>query len=55
MTRQQAIKAGQSLTQTEMNKIVEALFNCDQPNITNTGSPTYLEFKEDYLDRMFGK
>lgn len=55
MSRQQAIKAGQSLSQKEMQSLVEELFQCDTPNITVTGSPTYLEFKEDYLDKMFGR
>lgn len=55
MARQQAIKAGQSLSQKEMLVLVEELFACDTANVTPMGSPTYLEFKEDYLDRMFGK
>jgi len=55
MARQQAIKAGQVLSQKEMLVLVEELFACTSPNVTPTGSPTYLEFKEDYLDRMFGK
>jgi DNA mismatch repair protein MutL len=55
MSRQQAIKAGQSLSQKEMMALIEDLFGCSSPNITPTGSPTYLEFKEDYLDRMFGR
>jgi len=55
MARQQAIKAGQQLTQKEMTAIVEELFECKTANVTATGSPTYIEFKEDYLDRMFGR
>jgi DNA mismatch repair protein MutL len=55
MARQQAIKAGQALTQKEMHTLIEELFACTTPNITTNGTPTYLEFKEDYLDRMFGK
>ncbi len=55
MSRQQAIKAGQTLGQQEMQVLLEELFACTTPNITPTGSPTYLEFKEDYLDRMFGR
>ncbi len=55
MARQQAIKAGQTLSQKEMLVLVEELFAGTSPNVTPTGSPTYLEFKEDYLDRMFGK
>ena len=55
MARQQAIKSGQSLGQKEMLALIEDLFSCNSPNVTPTGSPTYLEFKEDYLDRMFGR
>ncbi len=55
MSRQQAIKAGQALGQHEMQTLIEQLFTCTTPNVTPTGSPTYLEFKEDYLDRMFGR
>jgi DNA mismatch repair protein MutL len=55
MVRQQAIKAGQSLSQKEMQTLVQELFQCTTPNITPTGSPTYMEFKEDYLMRMFQK
>jgi len=55
MSRQQAIKTGQALTQKEMLVLVEDLFSCSSPNVTPTGSPTYLAFKEDYLDKMFGR
>ncbi|CAN5688435.1 DNA mismatch repair endonuclease MutL [soil metagenome] len=55
MARQQAIKTGQQLSQKEMSTLVEALFECTTANVTATGSPTYIEFKEDYLDRMFGR
>jgi DNA mismatch repair protein MutL len=55
MARQQGIKAGQSLGQKEMITLIEELFECNTPNTTPTGSPTYVEFKEDYLDRMFGR
>ena len=53
--RQQAIKSGQSLSQKEMVTLAEGLFLCQTPNVTPGGNPTYLEFKEDYLERMFGK
>lgn len=53
MARQQAIKSGQPLQQQEMMALVEEIFTCNTPNVTPTGSPTYVEFKEDYLDRMF--
>jgi DNA mismatch repair protein MutL len=38
-----------------MLTLIEDLFACHTPNTTPSGSPTYVEFKEDYLDRMFGK
>ncbi|MGI8950649.1 MAG: DNA mismatch repair endonuclease MutL [Chitinophagaceae bacterium] len=55
LARQHAIKAGQLLSQKEMQILLENLFNCNTPNVTPTGSPTYLEFKEDYLIKMFGR
>ena len=55
MARQQSIKAGQQLGQKEMHQLVEDLFECNTANIALNSSPTYLEFKEDYLDRMFGR
>ncbi len=55
MARQQAIKSGQALTQKEMLALAEDLFTCNSPNVTPTGSPTYLEFTKDYLDKMFGR
>ncbi len=55
MSRQQAIKAGQTLQQKEMQILIEELFQCKTPNVTANGSPTYLEFKEDYLVKMFAK
>lgn len=55
LTRQNAIKAGQSLSQKEMQTLVEDLFKCNTPNTTATGNPTFVEFKEDYLERMFTK
>ena|GEM_PF-859 len=55
MARQQAIKAGKALTQQEMACLVTDLFNCDISALTAAGdSPTYIEFKEDYLDGLFG-
>lgn len=55
ITRQNAIKAGQVLSQKEMQTLIEDLFKCSTPNTTATGNPTFVEFKEDYLDRMFTK
>lgn len=52
---QQSIKAGKRLTEREMHSLVEDLFNCQQPNIAPNGSPVYLEFKKEQLEKMFGK
>jgi DNA mismatch repair protein MutL len=52
---QQSIKAGVSLTDKEMKALIEELFNCATPNITPNGKPTYLEFKKEELDKMFGR
>ena len=55
MARQMAIKAGQALTQKEMHALIEGLGECDIPNITASGAPTFVEFKEDYLNGLFSK
>ncbi|HYE56058.1 MAG TPA: DNA mismatch repair endonuclease MutL [Chitinophagaceae bacterium] len=55
LARQHAIKPGFNLTQQEMKSLVTALFSCTQSNIAPNGMPTYIEFKKDYLDKLFGK
>jgi DNA mismatch repair protein MutL len=52
---QQAVKAGISLSQSEMKKLVENLFACTTPNITPNGKPVYTAFKKNELDKMFGR
>jgi DNA mismatch repair protein MutL len=52
---QQSIKAGASLTEKEMKGLVDDLFQCSSPNISADGSPTYLEFKKEQLEKMFRK
>ena len=52
---QQAIKSGTPLTEKEMLALTEDLFACEQPNATPSGRPTYMEFKKDYLEKMFGR
>ena len=52
---QQSIKAGTSLTEKEMKVLIEELFNCTIPNSTANGKPTFLEFKKDELDKLFGR
>ncbi len=55
MARQTAIKAGQSLSQKEMHALIASLFNCETPNVSASGAPTYIDFKEAYLDGLFTK
>lgn len=55
LAKQQSVKAGIRLTEKEMRQLVNDLFACGQFNITPDGTPTYLEFKQDALNKMFGK
>jgi DNA mismatch repair protein MutL len=53
LAKQQAIKVGTRLTEREMKELVNNLFATEQPNSTPDGNPTYLEFKQEQLERMF--
>jgi DNA mismatch repair protein MutL len=55
VARQQSVKPGQRLSEKEMQALVNDLFNCEQFNSTPDGRPTYLEFKMEQLEKMFGK
>jgi DNA mismatch repair protein MutL len=55
MAWQQSIKPGTSLEQKEMETLINDLFDCETPNCTPNGKPSYLEFKKDELDKMFGR
>jgi DNA mismatch repair protein MutL len=55
LARQQSIKTGTRLTEREMRQLVNDLFACEQPNVMPDGNPTYLEFKQEQLEKMFGK
>jgi DNA mismatch repair protein MutL len=52
---QQSIKSGMELGQKEMEMLVTELFACNVPNSTPNGKPTYMNFKKDELDKMFGR
>jgi DNA mismatch repair protein MutL len=51
---QQSIKSGRPLNEKEMQALVNDLFACKQPNVSPDGNPTYLEFKREQIERMFG-
>ncbi len=55
LARQQAVKAGQSLTDKEMRILVEELFNCDMPSVAPNGNPVFVEFNDEQLLKMFGR
>ncbi len=50
---QGAVKTGASLSEKEMEGLVNDLFACHHPNASPTGRPTYIEFKRDQLEKMF--
>lgn len=52
---QQSIKMGTSLGGEEREHLLESLFACAQPASTPTGKPTYMSFKKNDLDKMFGR
>ena len=55
LSKQSAIKAGIRLTEREMKQLVSDLFACDIPNVTPDGRPTYMEFRQEQLEKMFGR
>jgi len=55
MARQQAVKAGQSLTEKEMHVLVEELFKCETPSVAPNGNPVFVEFNDEQLLKMFGR
>ncbi len=55
LSLQQSVKAGTPLTSKEMKALTDELFICVTPNITPNGKPTYLSFKKDEMDKMFGR
>jgi DNA mismatch repair protein MutL len=55
MAKQQAVKAGTVLDEKEMRTLVDGLFACTQHNITPGGDPTFIEFKKDYVEKLFGR
>ena len=50
-----AIKAGQQLSQYEMNTLFESLLACDDYSHCPHGRPTIIEFSLKKLEKMFGR
>jgi DNA mismatch repair protein MutL len=55
LAHQQAVRPGSALDKKEMRVLVDDLFACAQPNVTPGGDPTYIEFKKDYVEKLFGR
>ncbi len=55
LARQRATKSGTRLTEREMRQLLNDLFNCDVYNTAPDGNPTYLEFKQEQIEKMFGR
>jgi DNA mismatch repair protein MutL len=55
LAMQHAVKEGKILSHKEMQSLVAALFACEVPNVTANGKPTYMSFKKEELDKMFGR
>lgn len=53
MSRQMAIKAGKELTTLEMRTLINSLSECETPQVTATGAPTYISLNEAYIDGLF--
>ena len=53
IARTQSIKVGKQLTETEMKTLINNLFACHTPNSTPNGKPTFIEFKREYIEKMF--
>ncbi len=52
---QQSVRPGTALSETEMRSLAESLFRCAQPNMTPNGNPVFVEYKKDYLEKIFGR
>lgn len=55
MAYYQSIKGGRSLTETEMQALLDSLSACATPNVTPGGNPVYVEYTLEQLSRMFGR
>lgn len=55
LVRQQSIKGGVSLTESEIKNLMDDLFKCKVTNTTPNGRPVFLEFRKEELEKMFGR
>ena len=55
LARQHAIKAGKTMSPEEMQHLIDLLFACEQAQVAPSGRYTFISFRMDELDRLFGK
>ncbi len=55
MARNSAIKAGSSLSQEEMNSLIDELFACQKPNLSLSGKPVIVKYSIETLLQKFEK
>lgn len=55
LAMQHALKPGKTLSPIEMQALVVDLFNCALPNTTPGGQPTFIEFRQEYLEKLFSR
>ncbi|GAB4469281.1 MAG: DNA mismatch repair endonuclease MutL [Anaerolineae bacterium] len=55
ISQQAAIKAGQTLSQAEMQALIRQLEQCEMPQISPQGQPTMIHISAEQLAREFGR
>lgn len=55
MATQRSVKAGTALKEKEMKDLVTQLFQCKVISVSPSGKPVFLEFRNEELEKMFGR
>jgi DNA mismatch repair protein MutL len=55
LAKRTAIKVGQKLNPKEIGTLIDQLFDCDQPNYTPDGKPTFIILGLDKIESFFNK
>lgn len=55
LAKNTAVKSGESMGETEMNQLINDLFNCEQPYYSPSGKPTLITFTLEDMAKRFKK
>ncbi|MEZ5014108.1 MAG: DNA mismatch repair endonuclease MutL [Chitinophagales bacterium] len=55
LARSNAVQAGQELDQASMRRLIDSLFACSTPYVSPYGTPTFITFTLDALEKQFRK